>query len=150
MADHADRSGLALLRAMIAGHGPDVPMAGTMGIRLVAADEGTVLFRGAAGAPHLNPRGQVHGGWYGTLLDSALGCAVQSVLPPGRVYTTLEYKVNLSRALPPGTEVEARAHVQHAGRTTALATAEIRGVADGRLYATGSTTCLIMDAPRPG
>lgn len=149
MTDGAARSGLDLLLAMIAGDAPRTPMAATMGLRLIEAQEGTVQFRGVADDRHLNPRGQVHGGWYGTLLDSALGCAVQSVLPAGRIYTTLEYKVNLTRALPVGTEVECRATVQHAGRSTALAVAEVRGVSDGKLYATGSTTCLIMDAP-PG
>jgi uncharacterized protein (TIGR00369 family) len=146
MADHENLSGLELLRAMIAGDAPRTPMAETMALRLVEARDGEVVFRGVPGPAHLNPRGQVHGGWYGTLLDSALGCAVQSVLPPGRTYTTLEYRVNLCRALAPGSEVEARARTQHAGRTTALATAEVRGLADGRLYATGSTTCLIMEA----
>ncbi len=115
MTDHETQSGLDLLRAMIAGDTPRAPMAETMGLRLVEAMEGEVVFRGTPGATHLNPRGQLHGGWYGTLLDSALGCAVQSVLPAGRTYTTLEYKVNLCRALQPGTEVKARARTQHAG-----------------------------------
>jgi uncharacterized protein (TIGR00369 family) len=144
--DHATRSGLDLLLDMLAGKAPPPSMAGTMNIRLTGAEHGAVTFRGTPGAHVLNPRGAVHGGWYGALLDSALGCAVQSVLDPGQVYSTLEYKVNLTRALPPGTEVEARAQVLHAGRSTAVASGEVRGVADGKLYATGSTTCIIMRA----
>jgi uncharacterized protein (TIGR00369 family) len=68
----------------------------------------------------------VHGGWYGTLLDSCMGCAVMTALPRGRVYTTLEYKVNLLRAIPLGTEVIATGTVTHAGRSTAVASGEIR------------------------
>ncbi len=144
--DHTTRSGLELLLDMLAGKAPPPSMARTMNLRMVAAEHGAVTFRGTPGDHVLNPRGAVHGGWYGVLLDSALGCAVQSILEPGQVYSTLEYKVNLTRALPPGTEVEARATVQHRGRSTAVAAAEVRGVEDGRLYATGSTTCIVMRA----
>jgi uncharacterized protein (TIGR00369 family) len=88
--------------------------------------------------------GTVHGGWYGTLLDSAMACAVMTAVPKGSTYTTLEYKVNVTRALPPGTEIEAVGTVSHAGRSTGVAEGAIRGVLDGKLYATGSTTCLIL------
>jgi uncharacterized protein (TIGR00369 family) len=144
--DHANQSGLDILRSMITGTLPGPTMARTMNIRLTEAVRGAVVFHGTPGDDVLNPRGAVHGGWYGALLDSAMGCAVQSVLEAGQVYTTLEYKVNLTRAIPPGTEVEARAQVQHGGRSTAVAIGEIRGISDGRLYATGSTTCIVMSA----
>ncbi len=144
--DHLNRSGLDLLLAMKAGDLPGPTMAYTANIRLTEAVRGAVVFQGTPGDNVLNPRGAVHGGWYGTLLDSAMGCAVQSVLEAGQVYTTLEYKINLTRAIPLGTEVEARAQVQHGGRSTAVAIGEIRGVEDGRLYATGSTTCIVMSA----
>jgi len=85
----------------------------------------------------------VHGGWYGAILDSAMGCAAMSVVPKGHWYTTLEYKVNLARALPVGVDVLAEATVQHAGRTTVVAEARLTGP-DGKLYATGSTTCIVM------
>ena len=138
-------SGLEFVRAMLEGRLASPPIAGVMDFRLTGAEEGRVEFRGAADFRHSNPMGTVHGGWYGTILDSALGCAVMTVVPKGRWYTTLEYKVNIARALPPGVEVAAVASVSHAGRTTALAEATLRGVEDGRLYATGSTTCIILD-----
>ena len=90
--------------------------------------------------------GGVHGGWYGTLLDSCLGCAVMTALPQGRAYTTLEYKVNLIRAIPMGRPVIATGRVSHAGRTTAVAMGDIRDAETGRLHAEGNTTCLIMGA----
>lgn len=122
------------------------PIAGGMNFRLFRVEEGHVAFRGSAAFEHLNPMGGVHGGWYGTLLDSALGCAVATLLPQGRHYTTLEYKVNITRALKPGVLVEAAARVSHFGRSTAVAEATLTGVEDGKLYATGSTTCLVMGA----
>ncbi|MEM9973917.1 MAG: PaaI family thioesterase [Pseudomonadota bacterium] len=147
MLDPRTHSGLALLNAMIEGALPPPPMADTLDFRLVRADQGEVAFHATPTPRAFNPMGVVHGGWYGALLDSAMGCAVQSTLPPGRLYTTLEYKVNLTRAIPPGTKGEAIGTVQHAGRTTAVARAELRGREDGKLYATASTTCLIFDAP---
>lgn len=73
-----------------------------------------------------------------------MACAVMTRVPKGSVYTTLEYKVNILRPIPPGTLIEATAQVQHAGRSTGISNGEIRGVEDGKLYATGSTTCIIM------
>jgi uncharacterized protein (TIGR00369 family) len=138
------RSGLDYLRAMLAGEIPPAPMAVSLGFRLHAADPGIAAFRGAPTPAFANPAGAVHGGWYGAILDSALGCAALTTLPKGQTYTTLEYKVNLTRAIPFGTEVEARGTGDHAGRRTVVASATLTGVADGRLYATGSTTCLVL------
>jgi len=78
------------------------------------------------------------------LLDSCMACAVMTKVPQGSIYTTLEYKVNLTRNIPLGTEIIAIGQTDHAGRTTGVAHGEIRGAQDGKLYATGSTTCLIM------
>lgn len=143
-ADFQEMSGLDFIRAMLEGRIAGPTIAGLMNFRLHLVEEGRVIFRGSPGFAHLNPVGGVHGGWYGTILDSALGCAVGTMLPRGRGYTTLEYKINIIRALAVGTEVECEARASHAGRTTGVAEGWIRGVGDGRLYATGSTTCLVM------
>ena len=137
-------SGLEFMQAMLEGRMPHAPISGLLNYRLHSVSEGSAAFRGTAEFSHCNPMGGVHGGWYGTLLDSAMGCAVMTIVPRGRIYTTLEYKVNITRALPTGMEIEALAEVTHAGRSTAVATGTIRGLADGKLYATGSTTCIIM------
>ncbi|MEM7642654.1 MAG: PaaI family thioesterase [Pseudomonadota bacterium] len=137
-------SGLAFMQGILAGRLPPAPIAQVMNARLTAVDDGRVVFMGSPTKAHTNPMGTVHGGWYGTLLDSCLGCAVMTKVPRGGVYTTLEYKVNLVRNLPLGTEVEAIGTVSHAGRSTGVAEGVIRGISDGKLYATGSTTCLIM------
>lgn len=100
---------------------------------------------GAPALAHFNPLGTVHGGWFATLLDSALGCAVHTMMPPGRGYTTAELSVNIVRALTLKVpRVRAEGRVIHCGRQ--LATAEARLVGpDGTLYAHGTTTCLVFD-----
>ncbi len=137
--------GMAYLRGLVEGRFPHPPLAGLIGYRVVAADPAEVVVRAIADERHLNPMGGVHGGWYGSVLDSALGCAVMTAVRAGHWYTTLEYKVNLTRALPVGVEVEAVGTLRHGGLRTGVAEAVMRGRADGRIYATGSTTCLIME-----
>lgn len=95
----AARSGLETLRAMIAGDLPRPPITEALDFLLVHAEHGRVVFQGAPAHRHYNPMGIVHGGWFATLLDSAVGCAVHSILPPGKGYTSLELKVNFVRAL---------------------------------------------------
>jgi len=139
-------SGLEFMLGMLKGNIERPPISVGLNYRLCEVSDGHVVFSGTPLAEHTNPMGSVHGGWYGTLLDSCMGCAVMTKMPKGSFYTTLEYKVNITRAIPLGTQVNAVGEVQHAGRTTAVANSELRGADDGRLYATGSTTCLIMKA----
>jgi uncharacterized protein (TIGR00369 family) len=140
-------SGLDFMLGILDGSIAGAPIAGTLNFSLVEVEDGRVVFAGKPEFGALNPAGAVHGGWYGALLDSALGCAVMTKVPKGLAYTTLEYKVNITRALPLGTDVRCEAVIDHAGRSTAVAHATITGLADGKVYATGSTTCIIM---KPG
>lgn len=121
----------------------------TMDFRLISAEVGKTEFVGHPGKKHLNPQGIVHGGYAATLLDSAVGIAVFTSLPPGKTFTTLELKVNYIRALPQdGSKVRATGEAIHVGRSTA--TAEGRIVDEqGRLLAHATTTCLILDFPAP-
>ena len=138
-------TGLETMQAIVEGKLPRGPIAVSMGIRLVSAAKGQAVFDGAPSKDFCNPLGSVHGGWYGAILDSALGCAVHTEMPVGGIYTTLEYKINITRAIPLGMRVRATANTQHVGRSTAVAEARLVGVEDGRLYATGSTTCIILN-----
>lgn len=140
-------SGLEYMQRLLAGEFAGAPIAGTLNLNLIDVSDGHVAFGGAPEFGAMNPSGAVHGGWYGALLDSALGCAVMTKVPKGSVYTTLEYKVNITRAIPLGMAVRCDAWTDHAGRSTGVAHGEIRGVEDGKLYATGSTTCIIL---KPG
>jgi uncharacterized protein (TIGR00369 family) len=141
----AGRSGLELLQAMLRGELPSPPIARTLDFQLVEVGEGRAVFQGHPGPDHLNPMGDIHGGWYATLLDSALGCAVHTLMPPGRGYTTAELGVNLVKAINPKVQrVRAEGKVLHCGRQ--LATAEARLVGpDGTLYAHATTTCLVFE-----
>jgi uncharacterized protein (TIGR00369 family) len=141
------RSGLEFMQDILAGKISGPPISGTMGYRLHSVEEGRVVFRGAPSFHMTNPMGAVHGGWYGTLLDSAMACAVMTKVPKGAVYTTLEYKINILRPIPLDMMIDCTGVTDHAGRSTGVAHGEIRGVDDGKLYATGSTTCIIMHLP---
>ena len=100
-AQWAGKTGLEQMQAMLAGELPFAPIARTLDFSLIAVGPGTALFQGAPGPAHFNPMGGVHGGWFATLLDSALGCAVHTMMPPGRGYTTAELSVNYVRGLSP-------------------------------------------------
>ncbi|HSC62137.1 MAG TPA: PaaI family thioesterase [Caldimonas sp.] len=143
----AGKSGLELFKAMIAGELPAPPISQTLDFLLVEADHGRVVFQGRPGFAHYNPMGSVHGGWFATLLDSALGCAVASTLPAGKGYTTAELKVNIVRPLNDRVPfVRAEGRIIHGGNRMATADARLTGP-DGKLYAHGSTTCFVFDAP---
>lgn len=137
-------SGLEFMERIRDGRLSGPPIARHLNYKLLEVEKGRVVFRGTPIFDAMNPVGTVHGGWYGTLLDSAMACAVQTTLPKGSLYTTLEYKINIVRSLDIGTEIDAVGVTQHSGRSTGVATGEIRGVADGKLYATGSTTCIVL------
>jgi len=132
------------LRAIRDGRLPDPPFARLLGLRLVRVEEGEAAFELEAGEHLYNPIGAVHGGVAFTMLDSAMGCAVQTRCPAGKGYTTLELKANLVRAitLASGT-LRATAKVVHFGSRTATAEARLED-GTGKLYAHGSSTCLLL------
>ncbi|WP_420862633.1 PaaI family thioesterase [Algirhabdus cladophorae] len=144
MAQTLSMSGLEFMQAMRAGKIARPPISDVLNYTIDVVEDGKIVFRGAPKFQHTNPLGTVHGGWYGTLLDSCMACAVMTRVPKGSYYTTLEYKINITRPIPLDTEVLATGTVQHSGRSTGVAVGEIRGAADGKLYATGSTTCIIL------
>lgn len=137
-------SGLEFMQGILDGTNVGPPIGDTMGYTLHEVSDGRAVFRGKPEFNVTNPMGTVHGGWYGTLLDSAMACAVMTRVPRGAIYTTLEYKINITRAIPLGMTIDCIGTVDHSGRSTGVASGEIRGVKDGKLYATGSTTCIIM------
>ncbi len=146
-AQTAGKTGLQFLQAMLRGEMPSPPMAQTLDFMLIAVGDGSAVFQGTPKASHYNPLGSVHGGWYATLLDSALGCAVHTMMPVGRTYTTAELSVNLVRAITTDVpRVRAEARVVHRGRQLATADARLVGP-DGKLYAHATTTCLVFEIP---
>jgi uncharacterized protein (TIGR00369 family) len=136
--------GLAYMQEMIAGRIPVPPIMQLLGYRLAQVAEGLAVFECEPGEQHYNPIGVVHGGLAMTLLDSAMGCCVHTRLPAGSAYTTLEAKVNLVRAITAKTGlIRATGRVIHLGGKTATAEARLEDAA-GKLYAHGTTTCIIL------
>ena len=143
----AGMTGLAMLQAILRGELPYAPIARTLDFNLLEVDEGRAMFQGTPGPAHLNPMGGIHGGWYATLLDSALGCAIHTMMPPGRGYTTAELGLNLVRAIgSKAPRVRAEGKVIHCGRQLATAEGRLYGP-DGTLYAHATTTCLVFELP---
>lgn len=143
----AGRTGLEQMQGILDGVLPYAPIARTLDFSLISVAAGHVVFQGTPGPAHFNPMGGVHGGWFATLLDSALGCAVHTMMPAGRGYTTAELSVNYVRGLSPKVgRVRAEGTVIHCGKQ--LATAEARLVGpDGTLFAHATTTCLVFEMP---
>ena len=141
------KTGLQHMQALLDGHAPYPHIADTMDFTLVEVGEGRAVFQGTPQLKHYNPLGSVHGGWYATLLDSAVGCAVHTTMPVGKAYTTAELSVNIVRAASHKSgPLRAIGTVVHSGRQLATAEGRIVG-ADGKLYAHATTTCLVFDFP---
>jgi uncharacterized protein (TIGR00369 family) len=146
VADIAALSGIEQLRlAFSAGAKNPVGIGATLGFGLAELEEGRVVFEGTPGRHLYNPLGTVHGGYAATLLDSAVGCAVHSKLKPGQAFTTLELKVSYLKAMTEHTgPVRAEGTVINMGRRAAFAEGRLTD-ANGRLYATATSTLIIMD-----
>lgn len=138
------RTGLELMQALAAGELPAPPITHTVGFRLASVDFGTTVFVLEPAEHHYNPIGSVHGGVYATLLDSACGCAVHTMLPEGVGYTSLDLNVKFLGAIRLGTgAVTCTGTVTHMGKRTALAEARITD-GNGKLLATATSSCLII------
>jgi uncharacterized protein (TIGR00369 family) len=142
-------SGLEFFRQVLAGEIPPPPMLQLLGMRLVEVEEGRVVFAAEVEERFYNGTGVAHGGFAATLLDSALGCAINSTTAPGKRFTTLELKVNLTRPLTTQAgPLRCEGKVIHVGSRTAVAEARI---VDGRgkIYAHGTTTCIVVEPVSP-
>ena len=137
-------SGLDMMEGILKGIYPAAPIANILNYRVHTVEKGRVVFRGTPNLESRNPMGTLHGGWYGTILDSAMACAVMTTLPAGKIQTTLEFKVNIIRSIPIGVTVDAVGTVEHSGKSTGVAVGSLVDVKSGKLYASSSTTCIIM------
>jgi uncharacterized protein (TIGR00369 family) len=138
-------AGIEFLQGIRDGRLPPAPIAQLLGMRLTEVERGHAVFEVTPAEQHYNPIGVVHGGLALTLLDSAMACSVQTQLPAGTGYTTLEVKVNLVRAITSDTgRVRAIGKIVHAGNRVATAEGRLEDAA-GKLYAHGTTTCIILN-----
>jgi uncharacterized protein (TIGR00369 family) len=135
---------LEWMRGMIEGRLPSPPIARLLGFRLVEAAPGLAVFEITPGEQHYNPIGVVHGGVAMTLLDSAMGLCVHTMLAPGAGYTTLESKVNMVRPVTAQTgTLRAVGKVVHMGGRVATSEGRFEDAA-GKLYAHGTSTCMVF------
>lgn len=138
-------SGLEFLEYAMEQKFPQPNMAQNMNFKLAKVEDGRVILDCKPDDRHLNHLGVVHGGWAMTVIDSALGAAVQTKLPAGKAFTTLETKINMVRAVRPDADaLHCEARAVHVGARTGTAEARLLGK-DGTIYAHASTTCLIVD-----
>lgn len=137
-------SGLEYMQKLAAGELPQSGMAQLMGFRIVEVREGYAVLTIRPDERHYNGIGIAHGGLAATLLDSATGCAINTMMAAGRIFTTLEMKINYVRPLRADAGlVRCEAQVIHAG--SRVATAEGRVLDElGKLYAHGTATCMLF------
>jgi len=137
--------GIEFLRAIRDGRLPGPPIAQLLGFSLAEVEPGYAVFECVPGERHYNPIGVVHGGLAMTLLDSCMGCCVQSAMPAGSGYTTLEAKTNLVRAITAETgKLRAVGKTLHVGKRMATAEGRLEDAA-GKLYAHATTTCIVLN-----
>lgn len=140
------KTGLQVMMALLEGELPHPYMADTFDRDLVELGDGLAIFQATPQLKHYNPLGSVHGGWYATLLDFALGCAVQTKLPAGRSYTTSQLNINIVRAANLNTgPLRCVGTALHVGRQVGTSEAKIVGP-DGTLFAHATTTCFIFES----
>jgi uncharacterized protein (TIGR00369 family) len=143
----ASMPGIDFVRAIFAGRLPEPPIMQNVEPFDCIAEPGIVVINSIPGFRHYNPIGSVHGGYAAILLDSAMGLAVQSMLPAGTGYTTLEFKISFIRGMSKDTgAVRSEGRTLNVGRRAATAEARITD-ASGRLLAHATTTCLVFEIP---
>jgi uncharacterized protein (TIGR00369 family) len=144
-ASRATLSGLDYFRRIQSGEAPRAAMLELLGMRLLEVEAGRVVFGVTPSEQHSNAMGIAHGGLAATLLDSALGCAINTLAPVGTFFTTLELKVNFTRPIRvENGPLRCEARVIHMGRRTATSEGRIVD-ARGKIYAHGTTTCIVVD-----
>jgi uncharacterized protein (TIGR00369 family) len=140
----SELTGVEFLRAMARGDIPSAPLMDLIGMRVTVADVGVTVFELTPGEHHYNPMWSVHGGVYATMLDSAAACAVQTTLPVGGRFSTLDLSVRFLKPVRADTgTVTATGRVVHSGRSIALAEARLEDAA-GTLLATATATCFVV------
>jgi len=141
----ASLPGLEAIQKIASGELPPPPIAELLDFEITLAEDGRVIFAVTPAEWMYNPIGSVHGGIAATLLDSSLGCAIHTTLPAGVGYTTSDLQVRYVRAMSASTgRVLAESQVVHRGRKLATAEGRLYAEDGGKLFAHGTTSCLIL------
>ena len=144
----ASMPGIDFVRAIFDGKLPAPPIMQNIEPFDSTAEPGFVVMHSIPGFRHYNPIGSVHGGYAATLLDSAMGLAIHSMLPVGTGYTTLEFKVSFIKGMTKDSGlVRTEGRTLNVGRRAATAEARMTD-SKGRLLAHATTTCLVFEIPK--
>ena len=144
----ASMPGIDFVRAIFDGKLPAPPIMQNIEPFDSTAEPGVVVMHSIPGLRHYNPIGSVHGGYAATLLDSAMGLAIHSMLPVGTGYTTLEFKVSFIKGMTKDSgAVRTEGRTLNVGRRAATAEARMTD-SKGRLLAHATTTCLVFEFPK--
>ena len=141
--DLKNMTGFEFLKAIADGVLPASPMAQIIPMQLANVEKGRVQFIAKADSCHRNPIGGVHGGFAATVLDSATGCAVHSVLEAGVGYATVDLNVKMVRPIPENKELFADGKIINVSKNIGVSEGEIRD-AEGKLYAHATCICMII------
>lgn len=141
-------SGIEILKSLQEGVFPEPTMAVTIPMRIREVEKGAIEFRAKAGAMHLNPMGGVHGGFAATVLDSAAGAAVHSMLNHGESYGTVDLNIKMVKPVPVGKELSARGKVIHMSKRLGISEAVLTDD-EGSIYAHATSTCMILRKQNP-
>jgi uncharacterized protein (TIGR00369 family) len=136
-------SGLEILKKLKDGVFPDPTMAVTIPMKIKEVEKGAIEFKAVAGGMHLNPMGGVHGGFAATVLDSATGAAVHSMLRQGESYGTVDLNVKMLKPVPLGKELSAKGKVIHMSKRLGISEATLTDD-EGSIYAHATSTCMIL------
>ena len=136
-------TGLDIMQAIVRGELPHPTMSKTIPMKVVQAEKGKVVFNAIANEKHLNPQGGVHGGFAATVLDSATGCAVHTLLGAGVAYGTIDLNIKMIRPVPRSTNLIAEGTVINISKSLGISEGVLKSK-DGKLYATSTATCMII------
>ena len=138
-------TGLEIMQAIVREELPHPTMSETIPMKVVYVEEGKVVFNPVANEKHLNPQGGVHGGFAATVLDSATGCAVHTLLGAGVAYGTIDLNIKMIRPVPKSTNLIAEGTVINISKSLGISDGILKSE-DGKLYATSTATCMIINS----
>ena len=139
----AQHSGLEIIQGIVDGKIPHPPIADTVPMKFVLAEQGRVVLEATATNAHLNPMGGTHGGFACTVLDSVTGCAVHTMLEADIHYATIDLNVKMTRPIPQNVTLIAEGNVLNLSRSLGVSEGTIKDQ-QGKLYALATCTCMII------
>jgi len=122
---------------------PHPTMAETIPMECILAEKGRIVFEVKADARHLNPLGGVHGGFAATVLDSATGCVVHTMLAAGVGYATVDLNVKMLRPVPKNVLLVAEGLIINISRSLGISEGTLKDK-NGKLYAHCTATCMLL------